>query len=416
MTVRQQPSVEADAAGETDQTAEVPKSGASAHVSPTRRALDDAVVARLVAAGLPGAEVAGWERLSGGEFAAVVRVSLRDGNEVVLKVGPAPSVRLLRYEHGMIGAEARYLAQIGRALPDAPLATLLAHGGSADAPTGDEYADGLSFEGEWMLTSLLPGKNLHLYTEPADAADADASAAADPSAPVREQLGALLARVHTITSPDGRFGYDGGVRPQAATWPEAFTAIIESLLQDAATWGVQLPASPERIRALVRRNRDVLAQVERAALVHFDLWDGNVLAAPGPDGALQLTGIVDGERFLYGDPLVDFVSPALGRRIENEPDHPFLAGYRAASGEPARFTDAQLRRLALYRLHLALLMYVEMPSRGMDPVSFAGRWEWIHGLLMNEIAHLEAMDTKAPDTRATDTGAGNAAIDGTEGL
>ena len=415
MTVQQQTSVEADAAGETDQAAEAPGTGESAHVSPTRRALDDAVVARLVATGLPGAEVAGWDTLSGGEFAAVVRVSLRDGREVVLKVGPAPSVRLLRYEHGMIGAEARYLAQIGRALPDAPLATLLAHGGSPDAaagaePAGDEPARGPAFEGEWMLTSLLPGKSLHLYAEDTDAAGTDApgaAVAADPSAPVREQLGALLARVHTITSPDGRFGYDGEVRmQQAATWPEAFTAIIEALLEDAVAWGVRLPAAPERIRAVIRRNRDVLAQVERASLVHFDLWDGNVLAVPEPDGTLRLTGVVDGERFLYGDPLVDFVSPAIGRRIEDEPDHPFLAGYSAVSGEPTRFTDAELRRLALYRLHLALLMYVEMPSRGMDPARFAWRWEWTHRLLMDELAHLEAMDA----------GAAGAAGEATEGL
>ena len=53
----------------------------------------------------------------------------------------------------------------------------------------------------------------------------------------------------------------------------------------------------------------------RPALLHFDLWDGNVLG--GPDG---LTGLVDGERWLFGDPLMDIVSPALRRRIEREPD------------------------------------------------------------------------------------------------
>jgi hypothetical protein len=81
--------------------------------------------------------------------------------------------------------------------------------------------------------------------------------------------------------------------------------------------------------------------------------------------AWGLAGLVDGERFLFGDPLLDFVSPALFRRIEEEPEHPFVLGYAAASGRPAAFTAGERRRLELYRLHLYLLMTVEMPSRGM---------------------------------------------------
>lgn len=372
--------------------------------SPTRRALDDAVVRRLVAAGLPGAQVAGWRELSGGEFAAVARVALRDGREVVLKVGPDPAVPVLAYEYGMIGAEARYLAQVRRALPDVPVADLLAHG--RDVPGGDAAeGDGASggdapsggrgdavVAGEWMLVSLLPGRGLNLFMD-----EAREAGAGDPGTRVREQLGAAFARIHTLTSPDGRFGYDDDARPHGPDWPAAFTAIIESLLADAEDWQLELPASPERIRAAVRRHEDALARVRRPALVHFDLWDGNVLAAPGPgsdtdgDGVLELTGLVDGERYLYGDPLIDFVSPAVGRRIEDEPGHPFATGYRAAAGWPDRFTADELRRLALYRLHLYLLMYVEMPSRGMDRTAYAWRWEWMHRLLLEELDHLEAL-------------------------
>jgi len=101
-----------------------------------------------------------------------------------------------------------------------------------------------------------------------------------------------------------------------------------------------------------------LATVTRPALLHFDLWDGNVLAAGG-----QLTGLVDGERFLWGDPLLDLVSPALYHRIEDEPEHPFLRGYAAATG--LVLDDAARTRLALYRIHLYLLMLAEGPSRGI---------------------------------------------------
>ena len=112
------------------------------------------------------------------------------------------------------------------------------------------------------------------------------------------------------------------------------------------------------------------------ALLHFDLWDGNVLGGPG-----GLTGLVDGERWLFGDPLMDLVSSALLRRIEREPDHPFLVGYGPV--------DIDSRRLGLYRVHLALLMLVEMPSRRMtDPARFRRLTEHLEAELAELVALL----------------------------
>jgi len=49
-----------------------------------------------------------------------------------------------------------------------------------------------------------------------------------------------------------------------------------------------------------------------------------------------------------------------GVRIDDDPEHPFVVGY---FGEPTTFDEPARRRLALYRLHMYLLMFVEMPSR-----------------------------------------------------
>lgn len=149
--------------------------------------------------------------------------------------------------------------------------------------------------------------------------------------------------------------------------------MIESLRADAADWNVPLPP----LDGVVERHAAVLGAVTRPALLHFDLWDGNVLVAP--DGSLS--GLVDGERYLYGDPLLDFVSPAILRRIEDEPDHPFVAGYR-----PAPFDEPARIRLALYRLHLYVLMIAEGPSRGIAVTD--GRHDYVTGLLKEELARL----------------------------
>ncbi|GIM91770.1 phosphotransferase family protein [Paractinoplanes toevensis] len=303
--------------------------------SPTQLDLSEQDIAAIVAEGL-GTGITGAEELSGGTFAAVWKAGLDDGRQVVVKVGPPESARMLRYEAGMIPAEAEYFSMVAAHVPDVPVPAVLA------ATPG------------WIITSLLPGTPLTGHD----------------SARARAECGAAVRRVHTITGD--HFGYTGD-RASGADWPTAFQAIIDDLRADAADWNVPLPP----LDGVVARHRDVLAAVTRPALLHFDLWDGNVLV--GPDGAL--TGLVDGERYLYGDPLLDLVSPAIRHRIEEMPDHPFLAGYR-----PAPFDESARVRLTLYRIHLYTLMIAEGPSRGIQLTD--GRHDHLTGLLERELADL----------------------------
>jgi fructosamine-3-kinase len=302
-----------------------------------------------------GVGIDGCAELPGGGFAAVWRVALADGRLVVLKVGPSTEVRLLRYEAGLIAAEADYFRLVAARAPQVPVPRVLHH------------------EDDWLFTGYLSGAPLN-----GDGVAGDGTV-------VRRQLGATVAHLHAVTGD--RFGYSGD-RAHASTWQAAFTAIIEDLLADAADWQVSLPVPPQVVRSTVAVHAGQLAAVTRPALLHFDLWDGNVLAGTDPAGAPALSGLVDGERYLYGDPLIDFVAPALFRRIEDQPDHPFLLGYADTTGTPVRFDAATRCRLALYRLHLYLLMLVEMPSRGMTDPAGHRRAEQLTTLLRQELDHL----------------------------
>jgi aminoglycoside phosphotransferase (APT) family kinase protein len=330
--------------------------------SPTQRALSPADIQDIL-----GAPVRDAAELSGGGFAAVWRATLTDGRQVVVKVGPPPTARLLAYEEGLLRREAEYFRLVA---DRAPVPSVLA---ASD---------------DWIVTTLLPGRPL--------------TSADSPRA--RAQLGAVVAAIHKITGP--HFGYisdpalepapgrqsDPGLDPAAGQqsdvalepapgllgarafgpdWPTAFMAMVAALRADAAAWAVPLPP----LDGVVERHADVLASVTRPALLHFDLWDGNVLASP--DG--ELTGLVDGERYLYGDPLLDLVSPALFHRIEDSPGHPFLRGYGLA-----HFDRSARIRLSLYRLHLYVLMLAEAPSRGIGPA----RHDRVTRLLTEEIEHL----------------------------
>jgi aminoglycoside phosphotransferase (APT) family kinase protein len=339
---------------------------AAAGVSPTQRALHPSDVARLVGASFgPRRQPVDCGPLAGGGFAAVWWVDLDDGRRVVLKVAPRPETPLLRYERRLIAAEARYFRLVAARAPGVPVPRVLHHG-----------ADPRVLDGDWLFTVRLPGRPLSALSATGSAAD---------DAPVRAAFGAFLAELHSVT--DERFGYDDG-RTGAPTWRGAFAAIVDDLLADAADWRVELPVPAGRIRDLVRRNGEVLDAVDRPALLQFDGWDGNVLAARDSAGALRMTGLVDGERYLFGDPLMDLVSPALYRRIEDEPDHPLLLGYAAAAGSPPVLDEAARRRLTLYRLYLYLLMTVEMPSRNITREARPDRHARLADLLDEQLTEL----------------------------
>jgi aminoglycoside phosphotransferase (APT) family kinase protein len=308
--------------------------------SPTQLDLDVSDVLALVRQAFgPDAGVVHACELGGGGFATVWRADLTDGRRVVVKVGPPPAARLLGYERGMIAAEAAYFRMVRDRLPSVPVPEVLHDGG------------------DWLITTLLPGVPL------TDVEDGDA---------IRVELGAAVAAIHTLTGP--HFGYTGD-RPAAGDWPTAFAAILDDVRADAAAWDVPMPP----LDGLVDRHAAALRQVTTPVLVHFDLWDGNVLADDG-----RLTGLVDGERYLYGDPLIDLVSPAVLHRIEETPDHPFLRGYRSV--RPLDLDDAARTRLALYRIHLYALLLAEGPSRAI-PVG-SERHIGVTGLLTEELDRL----------------------------
>ena len=96
----------------------------------------------------------------------------------------------------------------------------------------------------------------------------------------------------------------------------------------------------------------------RPALVHHDLWPANVFVDPSTGGVV---GIIDTERALWGDPLLDLVgAEPFGQA---PPASSILAGY-ADEGSPLDVSsDTARRRLLLGRLDMAVVMTVEQGFR-----------------------------------------------------
>lgn len=178
---------------------------------------------------------------------------------------------------------------------------------------------------------------------------------------LRAELGRQVARLHTITGTG--FGYPSlALGPLRDSWREAFLDMVNAVLADAGRFAVTLPRPATDIQDWFAARAAVLDEVTTPVLVHFDLWDGNILVESNRAGR-RIGALIDAERAFWGDPLAEFISLPLFADIER--DTAFLRGYRSAGGSVS-FDFPARQRLLLYRAYLYLIMWVEVVPRGYD--------------------------------------------------
>jgi aminoglycoside phosphotransferase (APT) family kinase protein len=312
--------------------------------------------------------IATFTRLEGGTYNTGVRVLLHDGREVVVKISPPSSAPGLSYESSLLPTEADYFV---RTRPfGVPVPEMLAAGVGV---IGDRHH---------LVMSKVPGRPL---------AAIDPSPAGTDRAALRRELGVAVARAHQAPCDD--FGYMfGREQLRGVTWSDAFERMTGALLDDAERYGTVLPMAPSEIRELVGAHRPALAEIERPVLVHFDLWDGNLLVSEDGTG-LVITGIIDGERALHGDPAFEFPSLTVFDERSRDPgfivDEEFLVGYREVAGPLVR-TDELLIRLALYRTYLYLVMLIEVTPREMSGEHARRRQIMVADIISQQLRFLQA--------------------------
>jgi aminoglycoside phosphotransferase (APT) family kinase protein len=311
---------------------------------------DARLTAALAGAGVSWDRVAGCRSLAGGTFNAVYLVDLTDGTRLVAKIPPGPAVPILRYEQGILGTEALYYRLADRcdgvAVPAVLAVDIVGH----------------------LVMTYCPGSPWPELAPLPDGVERDE---------LRAEVGRRVARLHTITGTG--FGYpSGALGPLRDSWRAAFGDMIGAVLADAERFAVTLPLPAADIQDWFAARAAVLDEVTTPVLVHFDLWDGNILVESGPAGR-RVGALIDAERAFWGDPLAEFVSLALFGDIEQ--DAAFLRGYRAGGGAVA-FDPAARQRLTLYRAYLYLIMWVEaVPRRASQR-----RLDWLSDVVYQPLA------------------------------
>jgi len=259
-----------------------------------------------------GFEPSGVQRIPTGKFNDSFFVSLADGRELVLRIAPHDDAGFLFYERGMMAQEPG-IHRLLREKTSAPVAEILVHDDSRRLADRD-----------FLLMARLPGAALSDTPLPRHAIDR-----------AMEHTGRHLRDVHDACRAS-RYGYLGEHHPMdpADAWPDAFRTMWGLLIDDIRGCGAYDAAEAAAAKQTLERH---MARFERpvpSCLLHMDIWAQNILV----NGTGAVTGLVDWDRALWGDPEIEFAvldycgisTPAFWRGYGRERDTSEAAQIRGA--------------------------------------------------------------------------------------
>lgn len=283
----------------------------------------------------PGKQVTAVTELTEGLFNAAYRFDFADGAASILKIAAASGEGLLSNEINMMQAEVDAME--------------LAHSRSLPYVPQVQYSDFSCTvcDGTFFFMEAMPGKSLNSCKE---------QLSADTLADIHREIGKLQRRMADIRGK--KFGLLADEN-QFDTLYELVAYLFRHVLEDADRRGVDLGASAEKILSMLEKERQVFDQVRVSSFVHWDMWEGNILVEDG-----RVTGIIDWERAMWADPLMD------DRFRRHTRTGAFLEGYGRTD-----FTSGEQRRILWYDLFLFTTMYVECFYRQYE--DNAGFVNWI---------------------------------------
>ncbi|KYG10469.1 aminoglycoside phosphotransferase [Sorangium cellulosum] len=290
-------------------------------------------IAAMAARAFGGAALASGEdavrELKEGWFNAAYDVRLADGREVILKIAPPRDAEVLSYEKNLMATEVAAMRLV-RQNPAIP------------APEVYFYDDARALcDSDYFFMEKMSGDNLEHVRS---------SLPPEAQASIDLHIGEIIREINGFTG--AYFGYEGNRDLRASTWREAFLKIMESVLDDGARKNVVYDHGYDEIRAAVLKHASALEEITTPRLVHWDAWDLNLFVKDG-----RVTGIIDFERALWADPLME----SQFRSLFSDGITHSMRGYGKTS-----FTREEERRCCLYSLHLALVMNTECYYRNYD--------------------------------------------------
>lgn len=331
--------------------------------SKTKVTLSPVEIDRLARHAFGDVAVQSVRELADGYFNTAYHLVFKgDHAQTVLKVGPPDDADILTYEKNLLRAEVDAMKRVA-SNPAVPVPVIAFEDFSRVHLPYDYYFMDFVTGTTWdkLRDSLTPTQNKR----------------------IEYRLGQITAQINTFEND--RFGYFA-YGYDFDNWAQTFRWMCELLFADARRYAIALELSEDEFFRHFETHRAIFAAVTRAQLVHWDLWAGNIFItfdeASGTDGTPDIAAVVDFERALWGDPLME----SYPGRLTGIPD--YMTGY----GADILATQEQRLRRIFYNIYLDLVMVIEDGPRDYDDKSMV---DWARDRLTRDIAMLRHGDVIA---------------------
>lgn len=290
----------------------------------TKNKQDKKVIDQMVSRAFPNMSCKEVIELKEGFFNVAYLITLVNDEKAILKIAPRSDSRIMSYEKNIMFSEVESLRLVKKET-DVPVPEIIYYDNSHEL---------CSFE--YYFMSVIEGETLNFIND---------SLSEDEKRAIQKELGKYNHSMNQITG--SKFGYYGQPELQGTNWFEVFRTMIQLAYHDANVANVHVPIKEEELLLYLDRDKAYFDEVTVPALVHWDIWAGNVFIKNK-----KISGIIDFERCIWGDPLMEVGF----RRHERNVD--FLEGYGATN-----LNKEQERRARWYDIYLFLVMILETEYR-----------------------------------------------------
>ncbi len=303
-------------------------------------------IEKLVANAYPNKILASCVELTEGLCNVAYLITFTDGEQRILKIAAASEDGYMSHEIRLMDAEVK--------------AMRLLHGKlSTKVAQVDIYDDTKTLcSGNYFFMEVLEGNNYFKI----------GSAMSDTE---KEQINLQTGRlVREITSHKGQaFGLLGDIEHTFTNQYAFYRYMLSLVIGDADQKNIEYFIPGQELLILLERDKEIFQDVPIPSLIHYDLWDGNIFVNNG-----QVSGIIDWERTLWGDPLME------DRFRRHTRTASFLKGYGQET-----FTTNEMRRIYWYDVLLYLIMMTEGAYREYEDDS---QYQWVAPLFQASLKEL----------------------------
>ena len=295
-------------------------------------------IIRMAEAAFPGKGVPQIEELTEGMCNAAYKLTFTAGFQAILKIASPIEEGFTTNERNLMEAEVKALRLVAK---------------YTDIKVPEVYyydASRILCEGDYFFMECMEGVNWFTVYESLDE---------EMKAKLRKEVGMVQRELIQVSGE--KFGLLGDVDNQFCTLHEFVYYLMGNVLSDAERKNVEIGVSKDEVLRLLEKDKEYFSEVEKPTLVHCDMWEGNIFIKDG-----SICGIIDWERAVWGEPLMD--DPF--RYHKRNPE--LLAGFGAKELSPS-----ELRRIFWYDVLLYLTMMTEVFYREYED---DGQYHWTKGL------------------------------------